>query len=90
MLFLQELLLLLQCFYLSFMQLRREFQLVTGIGDRVSNLVSEWVNTWQRKLLEYFVKEAESSSCLAAKIAKLKGKPKQQAYENSVIKLYFR
>ena len=35
------------------------------------------------------VKEAESSGCLAAKIAKLEGKPKQ-AYENSVIKLYFR
>ena len=54
-------------------QLRREFQLVTGITERVSSLVTEWIDTWQHKLLEYMKMEAESSNCLAAKMDKVEG-----------------
>ena len=52
---------------------------MTGIEDRVSSLVSDWIGTWQNKLLEYMKKEAESSSCLAGKMAQIEGETAEYA-----------
>ncbi len=50
-------------------QVRREFERITGIQSNIGPLVNEWNTMWVPKILLYGSKECETSKALSIKLA---------------------